>query len=279
MLHILTLHLSDKWVDIQKRELARFISEPYKVYARLGEEPFKFKVNEKGERVKYSDTTISYDKHKDKFDGAISGAQHWTYSMGKLIDYVLKNFEVKSDDTILLLDSDAFPIAPMGDFLEKKLEEYPFVSAQEPMHEWDRNPLYLIPHPMFMAFKAKHIIEDNLTDYLRNIIKDKNDNWWGGTINWLKERGYDYYPLVRSNKTNLHPLYYGIYDDLIYHHWAGSRNMITRPDRIRAQETGENVDDIAKENHEMSSQVFERVTSENNIDNMMQYLKGEYEES
>ena len=219
MLHILTLHLSDKWVDIQKRELARFISEPYKVYARLGEEPFKFKVNEKGERVKYSDTTISYDKHKDKFDGAISGAQHWTYSMGKLVDYVLKNFEVKSDDTILLLDSDAFPIAPMGDFLEKKLEEYPFVSAQEPMHEWDRNPLYLIPHPMFMAFKAKHIIEDNLTDYLREIIKDKNDNWWGGTINWLKERGYDYYPLVRSNKTNLHPLYYGIYDDLIYHHW------------------------------------------------------------
>ena len=95
----------------------------------------------------------------------------------------------------------------------------------------------------------------------------------------MKERGYDYYPLVRSNKTNLHPLYYGIYDDLIYHHWAGSRNMITRPDRIRAQETGENVDDIAKENHEMSSQVFERVTSENNIDNMMQYLKGEYEES
>ena len=76
MLHILTLHLSDKWVDIQKRELARFISEPYKVYARLGEEPFKFKENEKGERIKYSDTTISYDKHKHKFDGAISGAQH-----------------------------------------------------------------------------------------------------------------------------------------------------------------------------------------------------------
>jgi len=274
VLHILTLHLSDKWVDIQKRELARFISEPYKVYARLGEEPFKFKNG-----VKYSDTTISYDKHKDKFDGAISGAQHWTYSMGKLIDYVLENFEVKKDDTILLLDSDAFPIAPMGDFLEKKLEEYPFVSAQEPMHEWDRDPLYLIPHPMFMAFKAKHIIEDNLTDYLRNIIKDKNDNWWGGTINWLKERGYDYYPLTRSNKIDLHPLYYAIYDDLIYHHWAGSRNMITRPDRIRAERTGLNIDNIAKENHEVSSQVFKKIKSKNDIDNMIEHLKGEYEES
>jgi phosphohistidine phosphatase SixA len=55
--------------------------------------------------------------------------------------------------------------------------------------------------------------------------------------------------------------------------------MITRPDRIRAQQTNENVDDIAKENHEVSSQVFERVSSETDIDNMMAYLKGEYEES
>ena len=287
MLHILTLHLGDKWVDIQKRELARFISEPYKVYARLGDgeypkENWKYKYNNqkaKVENSKYNDGTISYDKHKHKFDGAISGAQHWTYSMGKLIDYVLENHEVKLTDKILLLDSDAFPIAPISDFLDEKLKEYPFVSAQEPMHEWDRDPLYLIPHPMFMLFEAKHIIEDNLTDYLREIIKDKNDNWWGGTTDWLTERGHDYYPLIRSNKIDLHPLYYAIYDDLIYHHWAGSRNMITRPDRLRAQETGEDVEDIAKENHEVSSQVFERIESENDIDNMMAHLKGEYEES
>ena len=297
MLHILTLHLGDKWVDIQKRELARFISEPYKVYARLGDgeypkENWKYKYNNqkaKVENSKYNDGTISYDKHKHKFDGAISGAQHWTYSMGKLIDYVLENHEVKLTDKILLLDSDAFPIAPISDFLDEKLKEYPFVSAQEPMHEWDRDPLYLIPHPMFMLFEAKHIIEDNLTDYLREIIKDKNDNWWGGTTDWLTERGHDYYPLIRSNKIDLHPLYYAIYDDLIYHHWAGSRNMITRPDRIRVGQIGPHiipteaqkkaVEDIAKENHEVSSQVFERIENEKDIDNMMAHLKGEYEES
>jgi len=297
MLHILTLHLGDKWVDIQKRELARFISEPYKVYARLGDgeypkENWKYKYNNqkaKVENSKYNDGTISYDKHKHKFDGAISGAQHWTYSMGKLIDYVLENHEVKLTDKILLLDSDAFPIAPISDFLDEKLKEYPFVSAQEPMHEWDRDPLYLIPHPMFMLFEAKHIIEDNLTDYLREVVKDKNDNWWGGTTDWLTERGHDYYPLIRSNKIDLHPLYYAIYDDLIYHHWAGSRNMITRPDRIRVGQIGPHiipteaqkkaVEDIAKENHEVSSQVFERIENEKDIDNMMAHLKGEYEKS
>jgi len=297
VLHILTLHLGDKWIDIQKKQIERFISEPYKVYARLGDgvypkENWKYKYNNqkaKVENSKYNDGTISYDKHKHKFDGAISGAQHWTYSMGKLLDYVLENHEVKPTDKIMLIDSDAFPIAPISDFLDEKLKEYPFVSAQEPMHEWDRNPLYLIPHPMFMLFEAKHIIEDNLTDYLRDVVKDKNNNWWGGTTDWLTERGYDYYPLTRSNKIDLHPLYYAIYDEVIYHHWAGSRNMITRPDRIRVGQIGPDiipteaqkkaVEDIAKENHEVSNQVFERIESEKDIDNMMAHLKGEYEES
>ena len=37
MLHILIIHFRDRWIDIQKRELARFISEPYKVYSILGD--------------------------------------------------------------------------------------------------------------------------------------------------------------------------------------------------------------------------------------------------
>ena len=272
MLHILTIHFSDRWTDIQKRELARFISEPYKVYSILGD------------GVKRGTTTVNYEKNKHKFDGAIPGAGHWTESMGKLIDYVLKNFKIKPTDKILLLDSDAFPIAPISDFLDEKLKEYPFVSAQEPMHEWNRNPLYKIPHPMFMLFKAKYIIKGDLLYYIRNIIKYKNSNWWGGVIKWLNVHGYEYYPLVRSNKVDLHPLYYGIYDDLLYHHWAGSRNMITAPDRLRHKalkrwRIDEPLDDMAKKNSKMSDQVFERIESIDDIDNMMLYLRGEYEES
>ena len=36
---------------------------------------------------------------------------------------------------------------------------------------------------------------------------------------------------------------------------------------------------IAKENHEVSNIVFEAIKSENDIDNMMLYFKGEYEKS
>tara|TARA_B100000029_G_scaffold75958_1_gene67713 strand:+ start:715 stop:1860 length:1146 start_codon:yes stop_codon:yes gene_type:complete len=293
VLYILTLHLGDKWIDIQKRQIERFVKEPYKVFARLGDHPkdgegWKYELDDKKERIsgsKYTDTTITYDKHKDKFDGAIPGAQHWVHSMGKLIDYLMMNQELKPTDKILLLDSDAFPIAPISDFLEERLKEYPFVSAQEPMHEWDRDPLYLIPHPMFMMFEAKHILEDNLTDYLREFVQDKNNNWWGGVIQWLSERKYKYYALTRSNKVNLHPLYFAIYDNLIYHHWAGSRNMITRPDRLRVGQTADEtttpdqqkrLEEIALENSKISNAVFEKIEDEKEIDKMMEYFKGGY---
>ncbi len=293
MLYILTLHLGDKWIDIQKRQIERFVTKPYKVFARLGDHPedgegWKYECDDKGAKVtgsKYTDTTIIYDKHKDKFDGAIPGAQHWVHSMGKLIDYLVMNQELKPTDQILLLDSDAFPIAPISDFLTERLKEYPFISAQEPMHEWDRDPLYYIPHPMFMMFEAKHILEDNLTEYLREFIQDKNDNWWGGVIQWLSERKHKYYALTRTNKVNLHPLYFAIYDNLIYHHWAGSRNMITRPDRLRvgqgrgekpSKNQKEQLDKIALENAKLSNAIFEKLEDEKEIDKIMEYLKGAY---
>ena len=62
---------------------------------------------------------------------------------------------------------------------------------------------------------------------------------------------------------------------MIYHHWAGSRRMVTRPDRRRADETGEDIELIADENHLMSSSVFEQIESQ--LDVFMDYLMGKYE--
>ena len=110
MVHILTIHFKDKWIDIQKRNLEKYLSEPYKVYSRIGE---------------------NFELHRDKFDGAIEGKGHWTESMKLLLDFVRDN--AQPNDKVLLLDSDAFPIAPITEFLNEKLESYPFVSCQEPL--------------------------------------------------------------------------------------------------------------------------------------------------
>ena len=101
----------------------------------------------------------------------------------------------------------------------------------------------------------------------------------GGVIEWMKKHNYEYYPITRSNKRNPQPLYFGIYENLIYHHWAGSRRMITRQDRIKHQQLGGDgykednlLKRIAEENHQMSNDVFSNIN--NMQDTMMDYLMG-----
>ncbi|HEY2253188.1 MAG TPA: hypothetical protein VGH74_19075, partial [Planctomycetaceae bacterium] len=47
----------------------------------------------------------------------------------------------------------------------------------------------------------------------------------------LQERGIEWFPLQRSNVRNLHPLWFGVYDRMIYHHGAGFREPVSRVDR------------------------------------------------
>ena len=98
----------------------------------------------------------------------------------------------------------------------------------------------------------------------------------------MKKHNNEYYPITRSNKVNLHALYFGIYEDLIYHHWAGSRRMITRQDRIKHKQLGgdgfkedESLRRIAEENHQTSNEVFEQITHQQ--DTIMNYFMGNYE--
>ena len=88
-------------------------------------------------------------------------------------------------------------------------------------------------------FKELLIVSNNKISFHNSekisIIEDfkKGLGPLGGVLSamkWIKENNYREGVLIRSNKINLHPLYFGIYNNLIYHHWAGSRKMITRRD-------------------------------------------------
>ena len=56
----------------------------------------------------------------------------------------------------------------------------------------------------------------------------------------LIDRRIDWLPLLRSNKVNLHPLYFGIYGGAIYHHGAGFRESACRLDGELVQFTPRN---------------------------------------
>ena len=73
----------------------------------------------------------------------------------------------------------------------------------------------------------------------------------------------------------MHKLYFGIYEDLIYHHGAGSRRMIARTDRLRNQKTGEDLDFIANKNKNLSDLAFEQI--QNQCNTFMDYLMEKYD--
>lgn len=258
MIHIVTINwTTDKWIDIQADSFKEFIKTPYRVYTKLGN---------MGDDM--------FKKHNHKFyycaPGKKSEKSHVTVGMKLSLDEIKKDF--KPDDIILIIDSDAFLLGSL-DPLIKRLDQYPYVSCQEPQHEIDITRK--IPHPMFFMFKAK-TLNEKLYYYLTNILNHGTGTWWDGLIKWMKNNNYEYYPIERSNKVNLHPLYFGIYEDIIYHHWAGSRKMITRPDRRLHEQTGESLESIAEKNHELSNQVYEQISQQKDI--FINFLKGNYKE-
>jgi len=62
-----------------------------------------------------------------------------------------------------------------------------------------------------------------------NLVTDVGGNLLGA----LQQEGIAWLPLLRTNRTNLHPVFfgvYGVYGDPVYHHGAGSRPLLTRAD-------------------------------------------------
>jgi len=263
MIHLFTLHFgSDEWVDLQVESFKKHIKVPYKSYAifsHMNQEMYDknknnfdyFKVSEDGKHI-----------HKN-------GRYHVTDGHREILPMIKE--DMKDGDIFMRFDSDAILIDDIDEKFIDKVKQENFISVQEPQHEWDLN--HKTPHPSFWAFPCEYLNQD-LDRAMSDIYEDRDSNWWGGVTSWLKSSNITYYPLNRTNKINLHPLYYGIYSDLIYHHWAGSRDMITRPDRKRAKESNLSIEDIKEENHKINEDVRKQLKHQ--LHEFIEYLKGEY---
>jgi len=62
-----------------------------------------------------------------------------------------------------------------------------------------------------------------------DFVVDKQQNLLDEEFDELRAVG-SFFPLLRTNRVNYHPLKYGIYYDIFYHHCAGSRKFQTRSD-------------------------------------------------
>jgi hypothetical protein len=146
-----------------------------------------------------------------------------------LADIILK--ESDDDDYLIFIDGDAFPIADLFLFLKRILGQYFLAAVRR-----DENGGDIQPHPCFCATTTqfwKRIQGDWSPGFTWKNSAGMDVTDVGGTLlGVLLQHAIPWYPMLRSNTKNLHPLWFGIYDGLIYHHGAGFRPAVSRIDEL-----------------------------------------------
>lgn len=208
MIHIATAHHKTKrWVDIQLRYLNKYIAEPYRVYAGI-----------------------------DGIDGDFSS--RFYYLTEKMAPHAEKlNFLAQrissrgnDDDILIFLDGDSFPISSnFIPLIKEKLSAHKLIAVRR-----DENPGDIHPHPCLCVTTIgfwKWIEGDWSAEYTgREFWGNRIMETGGNLLKKLSDRNINWFPLLRTNKKNLHPLWFGIYGGIVYHHGAGFRLPLSRRD-------------------------------------------------
>lgn len=204
-------HKTSHFINIQAENLRKFtpnLQSKYKVYCGLSE------------ITDYAGEEHNFVNHAFYNISTVLN-QHW-FRMNYLVDILKKNEEVKDEDLLVFLDGDAFPIEFWEPKIRELLETHEIVAADrredlEPLLSDEMKPY---PHPLFLATKAKFWIDNELK---WGIDESKGISTPGCLLKlWLEENNYSYAPLVRTNVFDIHPLFFGVYGDMIYHHGAAS---------------------------------------------------------
>ncbi|MGO8871527.1 MAG: hypothetical protein ACLQPH_09035 [Acidimicrobiales bacterium] len=208
MIHILTVHWMDpKWIDPQLAYLERNVEQPFRTWASLEG------ITDPADRARFDVVEDAEGMHADKLNALA----------GLVLD------SADADDLLVFIDGDAFPVRPIAAWLDGLLGEYPLVAVRR-----DENRAERQPHPSFCA---------TTVGFWQEIGGDwREGGTWkspggadvtdvGGTLyNQLQEAGVDWLPLLRSNTSDLHPLWFGVYAEHVYHHGAGFRRRVSRVD-------------------------------------------------
>jgi hypothetical protein len=201
VLHIITVHYrSPQWIEIQTRHLREHIKVPYRTWTSL-------------ERI-----DPAYAVHFDRvFD---QRGRH----PGKLNHLAMEiSHEGSDDDLLMFLDGDAFPIADPMPLIDDALRRAALVAVRRVENVNDPQP-----HPCFCV---------TTVGTWRSLPGD-----WSGGYTWKGEKGRrvtdvggnllraleltdtPWVEVLRSNKQNPDPLFFGVYGDAVYHHGAGFRD-------------------------------------------------------
>lgn len=265
-IYILTVYWrSDFWAPIQLKNIARFSEEDVSILA------FR---DEQTTQVDLKDYGLSGRVLRD------GGVKSHAEKLNILAE--IASAEASNDDILIFLDADAFPISGYQKFVRDALETYDLCAVRR---DENREPQ---PHPCFCAVTVG-VWREIDGDWRRGPIWKDVDGYEatdvGATLyQSLSDHRKNWLPVLRSNKTNLHNAFYGVYGDITYHHGAGSRRLVSRleirwlthnkmykliPGRIRVQITKKVSAQISRRNKQLDMKVRDFV---GDADEIKKYL-------
>ncbi len=205
MIHVATVHYrSDKWIDVQLAYLRRHVHEPYRVVANLEAVP---------------------GDHDSKFDQVVPARGGHPGKLNLLASMIVA--EAGPDDLIMFLDGDAFPVADPMPAAHRALEETVLFAVQRRENDGDRQP-----HPCFCVIRAQdwdRLHGDWSAGYSWTNGRGQTISDVGGNLLGILERSKEpWTPILRSNRVDLHPLWFAVYGSTVYHHGAGFRDPMSR---------------------------------------------------
>jgi len=213
MIYILTVHWKvARWLLVQRKYIKKNTPEKHRLHVHISPQ------------MKYNG--------KPKFDKVYCSneSKHW-----KKLDMMASEVCERADkrDILIFMDGDAFPVKRHIPRVKSLLKNNSLVAIQRLENAGECHP-----HPSYCATTVgfwegnkctwgvegqRQVINPNPPPY-KVRLKDTGGKLWS----ILHDGGFKWHPLLRSNKRDYHPVFFGLYGDMIYHHGGAFFGRIPR---------------------------------------------------
>jgi hypothetical protein len=200
MLYVATVHYrSPRWIEIQTRHLRETVTGPLQIWSSL-----------EGIDPSYA---VHFDRILEQRGSHAGKLNHLAWEICR---------EAEEDDVLMFLDGDAFPFVDPRPLIEDALARAALVAVRRAENVDEPQP-----HPCFCATTVamwRSLPGDWTAGPTWPGARGQPTTDVGGNLlRRLELTNTPWIKMLRSNRHNLDPLSFGIYEDIVYHHGAGFR--------------------------------------------------------